>query len=223
MEKEKLYQVLVSEHQEDTDLTEWNELITRYPWWDLPRINQLLAVQRNNEIQAGEELKSHALFIHDRRNLYMLLNSERRKELAGKYEKIEPRKTGFLSEDPENQVLLDFSYIDFAFSEAEYKNDSQPEDIPLPPNKNDLIERFLIEEPGPIKIDRESNLKGDVSSHSVLENEHLLTDTLAKIYVKQGLYSKAIFAYEKLSLKYPEKSVYFASQIKEINELINKK
>ncbi len=87
--------------------------------------------------------------------------------------------------------------------------------------EDDLIEKFLEIEPGPIRADQESSLKGDISKKSVEENESFITDTLAKIYIKQGLYSKAIFAYKKLSLKYPEKSVYFATQIEEIKKLIN--
>ncbi len=46
------------------------------------------------------------------------------------------------------------------------------------------------------------------------------TETLAKIYIKQKQYSKAIGVLEKLSLKFPEKSIYFAGQIKIVTELM---
>jgi hypothetical protein len=82
-----------------------------------------------------------------------------------------------------------------------------------------LISNFIREDPGPIRADKDSSLKGDVSLSSIREHDGFITDTLAKIYVKQGLFAKAIYAYEKLSLKYPEKSAYFAAQIEKIRNI----
>ncbi len=90
-----------------------------------------------------------------------------------------------------------------------------------PINHMELIDKFIETNPRlqPQQGDRPNV---DISEDSVKENDGIFTDTLAKIYIKQGLYSKAIFAYEKLILKYPEKSGYFASQIEEIKKLTNK-
>jgi hypothetical protein len=84
-----------------------------------------------------------------------------------------------------------------------------------------LIEQFLNSDPGVIKADKQTSLEGDVSLGSVEEDDSFITDTLAKIYVKQGLHAKAIYAYERLSLKYPEKSAYFAAQIEKIKNISN--
>jgi hypothetical protein len=132
--------------------------------------------------------------------------------------------------------LLDFSYAKKIIDPIVQHNRIPPEKAeliiePTPKSgkENDegvnkgLIEKFITAGVGSIRPDREINLKGDISKNSVEENEEFITDTLAKIYIKQGLYSKAIFAYESLSLKYPEKSIYFASQIEEIRSLITKK
>ena len=51
----------------------------------------------------------------------------------------------------------------------------------------------------------------------------LVTETLAKVYIRQKHYKKAIQAYQILMLKYPEKSSFFADQISEIKKLANSK
>ncbi len=58
----------------------------------------------------------------------------------------------------------------------------------------------------------------NMAKMSLAENEDFVTETLAKIYAKQGNIKKAIFAYEKLSLKFPEKSNYFARLIQELKQ-----
>ena len=56
---------------------------------------------------------------------------------------------------------------------------------------------------------------------SVKENEDLATEALAKMYISQKYYAKAIATYQKLSLKYPEKNTYFADQIENVKKLMN--
>lgn len=57
------------------------------------------------------------------------------------------------------------------------------------------------------------------AAKSVEENEELVSETLANLYVQQALYEKAVQMYEKLKLKFPNKSGYFASKIENIKNL----
>ena len=98
------------------------------------------------------------------------------------------------------------------------------QDTPDEKVKNDeLISKFIMNSPHilPHKTDAPDEEQKDISESSGRENEGFITETLAKIYINQGYYSKAVFAYEKLSLKFPEKSSYFATQIEKIKKLIN--
>jgi len=88
-------------------------------------------------------------------------------------------------------------------------------------NRDLLIDKFIDDQPKIVPKERAELPAQDHGLNESLDENEMITDTLAKIYIKQGLYDKAIFAYEKLSLKYPEKNIYFAGQIKKIKQLIN--
>ena len=82
----------------------------------------------------------------------------------------------------------------------------------------DLIEQFIRKEP---RLQRQelketedtAELPGD---ENPLDDSDFGSETLAEIYARQGNKEKAIKIYENLSLKYPEKSSYFAVRISKL-------
>ncbi len=95
----------------------------------------------------------------------------------------------------------------------------EPENTVSIVKKMEIIDEFIDKNP---KIE---TLKNEVSISEVInqniDNEEIMTETLARVYVMQHKYSDAMRAYQILSLKFPEKSSFFADQIKQI-EIIRK-
>jgi hypothetical protein len=87
----------------------------------------------------------------------------------------------------------------------------------------ELIDKFIVANPRiePVR-DKAIQPVEDLSKPHTEEKEGFVTETLARIYLNQGYYSRAIDIYEKLSLKFPEKSSYFAAQIEKVKEFIKK-
>ena len=94
------------------------------------------------------------------------------------------------------------------------------DDMPKVDEKFDLIDEFIKNSPK-IKINNDYDVKSSFKTDQKIKDE-LITETLAKIYVKQEKFNKAIKAYEILSLKYPKKSSFFADQINDIKKLKSK-
>ncbi|MDY6800657.1 MAG: hypothetical protein SVU94_05470 [Bacteroidota bacterium] len=115
--------------------------------------------------------------------------------------------------DSKIEKVKNFDYFDI--------NNYADDDIIDKADDNDLIARFIAEKPR-IKPKEVADHQKDISQESTKEDDDLLTETLIKVYIAQGYIEKAIKSYEKLSLKYPEKSTYFADQIKKLKEQLNK-
>jgi|SRR5690554_1549026 len=132
-----------------------------------------------------------------------------------------PRNPTFPSLDPKENEVLDQQIREniFYLQDPEEKlSDHTTSPIPFQvPKKSDpVIERFIQEEPKispprPEKLSFENKARKSASDQGTV-----VTETLAKIYEEQGLYPKALEVYEKLSLKFPEKSAYFADRIEDL-------
>jgi len=116
--------------------------------------------------------------------------------------------------DNQNKVKTEkYSFLDWF--------DVINDDMPKVDEKFDLIDEFIKNSPK-IKINNDYDVKSSFKTDQKIKDE-LITETLAKIYVKQEKFNKAIKAYEILSLKYPKKSSFFADQINDIKKLKSKK
>ena len=105
------------------------------------------------------------------------------------------------------------------FSPIERKNESIESEIANEKQKKiALIDKFIENNPKIPAIKETLNTPAIIDKKQE-DNSHLMTETLAKVYLEQKKYQRAIQAYEILILKYPEKSSFFADQIKNIKDL----
>jgi hypothetical protein len=81
--------------------------------------------------------------------------------------------------------------------------------------KTAIIDKFIAENPSISRTKPDFYNPVVSAQNSLIDQENIVSETLAKIYLNQGHYDKAISVYQKLSLKYPEKSIYFAGLIEE--------
>lgn len=147
-----------------------------------------------------------------------------RKEFEETYQPYAPKAPSRKNASPANSPLLNQQIIENIFHIQPELNTiaaNATVEFELKRKEDIIIEKFIKEEPqikppSAAKVDTEN--KARKSSEDNLE---LVSETLAKIYTDQMLFDKAIETYRKLSLKYPEKSIYFASQIENLEKRIS--
>lgn len=111
---------------------------------------------------------------------------------------------------------LNFSDWLTSIDEGREKPEELVETPPPTTSMEQIIDKFIQEEPRLSKPKKEFFNPVNMAKQSVEDDEDLVTETLAKIYLKQGNQAKALRIYDILALKYPEKSAYFAALIQEI-------
>ena len=105
---------------------------------------------------------------------------------------------------------------------SESKEEALPEVVEETSSKQernfDLIDQFIANKPK-IKPSEETQPAVDIKASLKIDKQELMTETLAKVYLEQKKYKKAIQAYKILRLKYPEKSSFFADRISAVKKL----
>ena len=216
------------------------ELIDIFPYFQSAHMLLLKGLQNNADVKFENQLRNSAIHIADREVLYYLLKTRTTPEIehgrskqdntnetiqdnSDETKPTEPKITEHQSDDlleldlDENktnlndEVVINSEQLDF-----EEKNSNKQ-------LQSGLINKFIIANPRIEPNKEKTNLPVENISKPFIEEEGgFVTETLAKIYINQGYYSKATEIYEKLILKFPEKSSYFASQIEKVKEYIKK-
>lgn len=173
---------------------ELKKILNSYPYFQSASAYYLKTLKAQKKDSYHELLPKTAILTFNRSILRSWLSSDELKDNQGK---IKAEK---------------YSFLDWF--------DVINDDMPKVDEKFDLIDEFIKNSPK-IKINNDYDVKSSFKTDQKIKDE-LITETLAKIYVKQEKFNKAIKAYEILSLKYPKKSSFFADQINDIKKLKSK-
>ena len=173
---------------------ELKKILNSYPYFQSASAYYLKTLKAQKKDSYHELLPKTAILTFNRSILRSWLSSDELKDNQGK---IKAEK---------------YSFLDWF--------DIISDDMPKVDEKFDLIDEFIKNSPK-IKINNDYEVRSSFKTDQKIKDE-LITETLAKIYVKQEKFNKAIKAYEILSLKYPKKSSFFADQINDIKKLKSK-
>ncbi|WP_455584241.1 tetratricopeptide repeat protein [Bacteroides sp.] len=230
-------------------LYELRTLLARYPYFQSLRLLYLKNLYLLHDITFGSELRKAILYVADRRSLFYLIEgdkyvlSRKKKRVADELPEAEPNLDrtlalidAFLSTVPEevtSQMNLDYTmdYTAYLLQDDD-ATDNEPSEAPKL-RGFELIDGFIEKseneptlklKPLPEEAYTVEGISEEQPSDELQleedEDDSCFTETLAKIYVKQQRYSKALEIIKKLSLKYPKKNAYFADQIRFLEKLI---
>ena len=212
-------------------------IIVDYPYFQSARALYLKGLKNQESFKYNNELKITAAFTSDRSVLFDFItsilfkkNSNIHKQISKKIAQQDVFDHLEISSNIEQELSIG-KPIHFSKNETHSFQEWLKISTKTPIKRKDsitntedvdkafLINRFIENNPkiSSVKMDE----KTIISIPDNKTNNFLMTETLAKVYLEQKKFSSAIKAYDILSLKYPEKSGFFADQIKKIKILQN--
>ncbi len=212
--------------------------LKEYPYFQSARALYLKGLNNQDSFRYNNELKVTAAHTNDRSVLFDFITSksfEKKEAIDHQIAGEIPQKTSKDKEEkseislPSEESIqlgkpLSFSTNEkYSFQEwlqlatqkpIERKEEKNQKKIE---NKFDLIDKFIQNNPKIVPANKGEKIQIEIPKNK--PDKSLMTETLASVYLEQKKFSKAIKAYEILSLKYPEKNGFFADQIRKIRIL----
>ena len=216
MYAERLIEVVNNSQLINTsDITCLEEILLEHPYFNSGQLLLAKWLLHSDSLRYNKQLKIAAAYALDRKKLFSLITINKVTE-AEEIKQIETNK------DLETGMPLDFDEK-ATHSFSEWLALSKVKKIKRKKATLNVVDTFLEKKITISSPKKEVFFKAvNIAKESLIENNNLVTHTLAKVYLEQGHYEKAILAYEKLMLKYPEKNSFFANQIKLIKKLKEK-
>ena len=211
---------------------ELENIIFEFPYFQLAHAIYLKSLKIQDQFNFDLILKKTAILSSRRKlifnwienkenNLFKILERPSKSRI-----KVPKSNKNLNKEIDQKKVIIEdepkMNFVDWvlSYNDREKKDEGRPLE-----SKIDIIDSFLEKNPKITKRIEKGDEDGilDLASDNLFNKAELMTETLAKIYVKQKKIKKALYAYKILSLKYPEKSSFFANQIIKLEKKRNKK
>jgi hypothetical protein len=230
------------------ETAELKSVIDEFPYFQSARVLYLKGLKNQNSFKYNNELKVTAAYTTDRTVLFDFITSKVFNNTQ-KEENHPEISAITLEENPSDNLIKNIEIVPETVSKPiELSEEKLEIGKPIPftesetfsfnqwlqlstktpiireetatdeaHKKKSIIEKFIENNPKIAPLSKDKNLSVLVTQNK--QDSSLMTETLAKVYLEQKKYENAIQAYRILSLKYPEKSGFFADQIKRIQIL----